>query len=115
MFLFYLFDSRGSTEGSVIAMAKGRGKFSRKNSMNLRNCKPGKLRLEKTHSFKNLVLDAASLPERPVRKLDAAAVKIQKVYKSYRTRRNLADCAVVVEELWFVGLPFCHFMWSSPN
>ncbi|CAA3005518.1 IQ domain-containing IQM1-like [Olea europaea subsp. europaea] len=87
-------------------MAKGRGKFSRKNSMNLRNCKPGKLRLEKTHSFKNLVLDAASLPERPVRKLDAAAVKIQKVYKSYRTRRNLADCAVVVEELWWKALDF---------
>ena len=31
---------------------------------------------------------------------DTAATRLQKFYKSYRTRRNLADCAVVVEELW---------------
>ncbi|XWS70233.1 hypothetical protein CRYUN_Cryun03dG0031100 [Craigia yunnanensis] len=41
---------------------------------------------------------------RPVIELDAAATKLQKVYKGYRTRRNLADCAVVVEELWWKTL-----------
>ncbi|XLR26347.1 hypothetical protein S83_054247, partial [Arachis hypogaea] len=48
-----------------------------------------------------------------IEKLDAAATKLQKVYRSYRTRRNLADCAVVVEELWWKALDFAALKRSS--
>lgn len=63
----------------------------------------------KQNGFRNNPFPTISLPEppiffspRPVSELEAAAIKVQKVYKSYRTRRNLADCAVVIEELWLV-------------
>ncbi|MFS7974533.1 hypothetical protein Hanom_Chr09g00869891 [Helianthus anomalus] len=50
---------------------------------------------------------------KPFTELDAAALTIQKFYKSYRTRRNLADCAVVVEELWWKALDFAALKRSS--
>lgn len=30
-----------------------------------------------------------------------AAVKLQKIYKGFQTRRRLADCAVLIEQRWY--------------
>ncbi|KAH9614212.1 hypothetical protein KSS87_022266 [Heliosperma pusillum] len=42
-----------------------------------------------------------------------AALKLQKVYKSFRTRRKLADCAVLVEQSWWKLLDFAQLKHSS--
>lgn len=42
-----------------------------------------------------------------------AAIKLQKVYKSFRTRRKLADCAVLIEQSRWKLLDFAELKHSS--
>ncbi|KAK1678798.1 hypothetical protein QYE76_039646 [Lolium multiflorum] len=55
---------------------------------------------------------AGAAPESP-KQQEAAAVTLQKVYKSFRTRRRLADCAVLVEQNWWELLDFAQLRRSS--
>lgn len=52
-----------------------------------------------------------SLP--PLGKRHQAALRLQKTYKSFRTRRQLADCAVLVEQRWWKLLDFAELKHSS--
>ena len=78
----------------------------------------GKMVVEKSVSFKGMQLertiengfeiDNAEIARElsvldPKNPKHEAAIKLQKVYKSFRTRRKLADCAVLVEQSWLVS------------
>ncbi|KAK7244712.1 hypothetical protein RIF29_39538 [Crotalaria pallida] len=49
----------------------------------------------------------------PQNERDQAALRLQKVYKSFRTRRQLADCAVLAEQRWWKLLDFAELKRSS--
>ncbi|KAI3798384.1 hypothetical protein L1987_33659 [Smallanthus sonchifolius] len=48
----------------------------------------------------------------PLMNRDLAAVKLQKTYRAFRTRRHLADSAVVIEELRWKALDFAQLKSS---
>jgi hypothetical protein len=100
----------------------------------------GKLRIEGSLSFKRaqaalqveteISIRAAALPAPGPRPLprgarfagsaaadspkhEGAALRLQKVYKSFRTRRQLADYAVLVEQSWWKLLDFALLKCSS--
>ncbi|WVZ57090.1 hypothetical protein U9M48_007526 [Paspalum notatum var. saurae] len=63
--------------------------------------------------FADLSSSSDSAPAAESPKHEAAALKLQKVYKSFRTRRQLADCAVLVEQSWWKVLDFALLKRSS--
>ncbi|KEH41784.1 hypothetical protein MtrunA17_Chr1g0176231 [Medicago truncatula] len=66
-------------------------------------------------SFSNLSEKGLYSPalREPLHHRDLAALRLQKVYKSFRTRRQLADCAVLAEQRWWRALDFAELKRSS--
>ncbi|WVZ55607.1 hypothetical protein U9M48_006247 [Paspalum notatum var. saurae] len=102
--------SFGKSEGDPFQTKTTLSVVSPKPSRKSYNHKP--IRLPRYGSSENLP------PNSPVigmvsPKHQAAAIRVQKVYKSFRTRRQLADCAVLVEQRWWKLLDFALLKRSS--
>ncbi|CAL4939638.1 unnamed protein product [Urochloa decumbens] len=119
----------GTTSGGgAVLKALGSGKLLIEGSLSFKRAQAasgsGSLHVETEISIRAGDAAAAPLPREVARarfaepavespKHEAAALRLQKVYKSFRTRRQLADCAVLVEQSWWKLLDFALLKRSS--
>ncbi|KAL0691164.1 hypothetical protein Bca4012_090843 [Brassica carinata] len=109
--------SDGTLEPTILKSMGSGGKMVVEKSVSFKG-----MQLERMISLKRSLLkekDNAGMIARELSVLDPrnpkheAAIKLQKVYKSFRTRRKLADCAVLVEQSWWKLLDFAELKRSS--
>ncbi|CAN6325097.1 unnamed protein product [Urochloa humidicola] len=119
------------TSGGAVLKALGSGKLLIEGSLSFKRAQAasggsGSLHVETEISIRagDAAAAAGPLPRELARarfaepavespKHEAAALRLQKVYKSFRTRRQLADCAVLVEQSWWKLLDFALLKRSS--
>ncbi|KAA0040072.1 hypothetical protein IC582_009765 [Cucumis melo] len=112
-----------SLEGSISFKGRGLENLSSTETSSLETVNDGDVASisPKSVEFDNQSLSSDNDMERfqmlpaldPNNPKHAAALKLQKVYKSFRTRRKLADCAVLVEQSWWKLLDFAELKRSS--
>ncbi|CAO2170384.1 unnamed protein product [Urochloa humidicola] len=96
---FKNWEAQVAPEEPPLAAGAGRG--------GINGARPGTLAVQPQtqQSPRRVVSPAQAMIEyispRPRVELDEAATKLQKIYKGHRTRRSLADGAIIAEELWW--------------